>query len=142
MVVRVCGCRERKQLPNSFDYTVIVANNMNILLLLGNNNKTITGREDGFCMRFENVKLYKFYPKRRFCAKYSISVCINFTLNAVFVRNIRFQYVNFQTFAVVHIFAVFFLLGDYPAYWLKFNPTFRDHYLSRHQVVPKRWFKF
>jgi hypothetical protein len=45
-------------------------------------------------------------------------------------------YVSFQTFAVVHIFVVFFLLGDYPASCfkiLKFKPTFRDHYLSRHQ---------
>jgi hypothetical protein len=41
--------------------------------------------------------------------------------------------VNFQTFAVVHIFAVFFFLGYYPASCLKFKPTFRDHYLSRHQ---------
>jgi hypothetical protein len=43
------------------------------------------------------------------------------------------SYLNFRTFAVVYIFAVFFFLGDYPASCLKFKPTFRDHYLSRHQ---------
>jgi hypothetical protein len=52
-------------------------------------------------------------------------------------------YLNFQTFTVVHIFAVFFFLGDYPASCLKFKPKFRDHYLMTGQiVVPKRWFKF
>jgi hypothetical protein len=30
-------------------------------------------------------------------------------------------------------FLSFFFLGDYPASRLKFKPTFRDHYLSRHQ---------